>query len=186
MAFTIRTMREFALEAWGPFGGTVVDAWSALNDLYFDGKLKPVPLVLTNAQPFGRRLAFCSYGSAGRTITLNVPKQSVSLVADNGTLLHEMVHQALSEAGEDTAHSSGAWRREIMRLHRQITRGEIIWAGRSTTKRDPLSKRVIRYNEPGEAGLSSITQGQIAAWPQGFGFSLGKLGATPRHARLSK
>lgn len=184
MAFTIQTMREFAVEAWGSRGGLVVDAWSTLNERYFDGKLRPVPLVLTNAQPFGRRLAFCSYGSAGRTITLNVPKHALSLVADNGTLLHEMVHQALSEAGEDPTHSSNAWRREIMRLHKQITHGEIIWAGRSTTMRDPRSKKVVRYNEPGEAGLPSITQGQIAAWPEGFGFSLGKLGSSPRFVKL--
>ena len=65
---------------------------------------KPVPLVITNAQPFGKRLAYCSYGStagSGRTITLNVPKLHGTLLADNNTLLHEMVHQFLFERGED-------------------------------------------------------------------------------------
>jgi hypothetical protein len=56
------------------------------------------PLVITHAQPFGKRLAFCSYAGGdrgGRTITLNVPKARGSLLADNNTLLHELVHQLL-------------------------------------------------------------------------------------------
>jgi hypothetical protein len=74
--------------------------------------------VITHTQPFGKRLAFCSYSSStsGRTITLNVPSQHKSLLADNNTLVHEMVHQFLFERGEDGTHSSAGWRREIMRL----------------------------------------------------------------------
>lgn len=177
--FTLEAMKAFAIEAWGPFGGEVVDAWSVLNDRYFDGHLRPVPLVLTQAQPFGRRLAFCSYGTAGRTITLNVPKLHTSLVADNGTLLHEMIHQHLVERGEEASHRSDGWRREIMRLNRRIT-GEPIWAGRTTTKRDPKSKRVVRYNEPGENDTPSKSQGEIAVWPDGFSIHLGELGSRPR------
>ena len=36
----------------------------------------------------------------GRTITLNVPTMFTDLIADSGTLLHEMVHQYLNERGE--------------------------------------------------------------------------------------
>jgi hypothetical protein len=92
--------------------------------------------------------------SAVRTITLNVPRQAQSLVADNGTLLHEMVHQHLNQIGEDATHASAAWRREIMRLHSQIT-GTHIWAGRSMVKRDPASKKVVRLNEPVLAALTT-------------------------------
>jgi len=58
-------------------GFNVVKRWCEFNAVYFGGMLRPVPLVITNTQPFGKRLAFCSYNpnTSGRTITLNVPKQ---------------------------------------------------------------------------------------------------------------
>src|SRR5262249_60684982 len=88
------------------------------NERFFAGALRPVPLVLTNTLPFGKRLAFCSYDPdrSGRTITLNVPREHKELLADNGVLLHEMIHQYLNERGDDAAHNSEGWRREIMRL----------------------------------------------------------------------
>jgi hypothetical protein len=101
--FTVEDMCLFAGEAWGPLGLCIVSKWCEFNARYFDGALKPIPLVTTNAMPFGKRLAFCSHGNAdtgGRTITLNIPKDHDSLVADNNTLLHEMVHQFLVERGE--------------------------------------------------------------------------------------
>ena len=68
------------------------------------------------------------------TITLNVPKDHGLLLADNNTLLHEMIHQLLFERGEPAGHDSDGWRREIMRLTKVIT-GKEKWAGRSMTKR---------------------------------------------------
>jgi hypothetical protein len=137
-----------------------------------------VPLVLTNAQPFGKLLAFSSHdpsGTRGRTITLNVPKSHNVLVADNNTLLHEMVHQGLAEAGEDAKHDGAGWRREIMRLHAEIT-GQSLWAGRSRIIRE--NGKAVRRNAPSEAGLPSLTQKQIARWPHDTGLiELGTLGA---------
>jgi hypothetical protein len=143
---------------------------------YFDARLRPVPLVITNTQPFGKRLAFCSYcpDNKGRTITLNVPKHHNHLLADNDTLLHEMIHQRLFECGEDAAHASTGWRREIMRLHELIT-GHRIWAGRSMTKR--IDGKVVRINEAAADGTQSLTQGEIARWPHSAGINLGQLGA---------
>lgn len=165
MTFSLQDMHRFALEAWGPFGGSVVAKWEEFNTRYFAGTLKPVPLVLTHTQPFGKRLAFCSYSETGqgRTITLNVPKFHNELLADNNTLLHEMIHQWLNERGEDAAHASDGWRREIMRLHSEIT-GTQIWAGRSTTVR--RDGRVVRINVPHpQTGQVSLGQDQIARWP---------------------
>src|SRR5215471_14343872 len=121
--FTVEDMHRFAGEAWGQLGFNVVKRWCEFNATYFDGTLQPVPLVITNTLPFGKRIAFCSYNpnATGRTITLNVPKDHKSLVADNDTLLHEMVHQSLFERGEDAAHLSKGWRREIMRITKLIT-----------------------------------------------------------------
>jgi hypothetical protein len=184
MAFTLKDMQRFAGEAWGDFGLKVVDKWADYNERYFGGSLRPVPLVITHTQPFGKRLAFCSYNPGrGRTITLNMPKTTghgaYELVADNCTLLHEMVHQYLFERGEDAEHEREGWRREIMRLNKLIA-GKEIWAGRSKTMRDPEDKtRVLRRNEPHpETGKASLSQMQIARWPHDArGIKLGKLGS---------
>jgi hypothetical protein len=176
-SFTIDDMRRFAGEAWGELGTNVVEQWCRFNVAYFDNALKPVPLVITNTQPFGKRIGFCSYNpdSSGRTITLNVPFQFKHLVADNNTLLHEMVHQFLFERGENPAHMSAGWRREIIRLTKQIT-GKNIWAGPSKTVR--RDGGVIRINTPHpETKEPSLPQKVIARWPHdGLGINFGHLG----------
>jgi hypothetical protein len=180
--FTVEDMRRFAGEAWGPVGVKVVERWREYNATYFAGALQPVPLVITHTQPFGKRLSFCSYNpnTTGRTITLNVPAQKHSgrryeLLADNCTLLHEMVHQCLFERGEYAGHDGQAWRHEIMRLTKHMT-GREIWAGRSMTVRQ--GKRVIRINAPHpETKEPSLPQAAIARWPHdGLGIDLGQLG----------
>jgi hypothetical protein len=177
--FTVEDMRRFAGEAWGPIGVNIVERWCEYNAAYFDNALRPVPLVITNTQPFGKRLAFCSYNpnTSGRTITLNVPKMHKSLLADNNTLVHEMVHQLLFERGENAAHSSEGWRREIMRLTKQIT-GKEVWAGRSKTVRQD-DKRVVRINAAHpQTNEPSLPQAIIARWPHdGLGIDLGYLGS---------
>jgi hypothetical protein len=176
--FSFEDMERFASEAFGPRGLATVKKWAVFNKRYFGGKLRPVPLVITHAQPFGNRIGFCSYFQGnqyqGRTITLNVPKRHYVLLADNVTLLHEMIHQCLFENGERPEHASEGWRREIMRLHKQIT-GRHLWAGRSMTQR--IGDQVVRINQPADDGTPSLTQGQIARWPHDIGIDLGKLGA---------
>lgn len=189
--FTLSDMQRFAGEAWGELGVAIVRRWTAFNERYFAGQLRPVPVIITNAQPFGKRLAFCSYAAAdraGRTITLNVPKDHGTLLADNNTLLHEMIHQLLFERGEPAGHDGDGWRREIMRLNRLIT-GKEIWAGRSMTKRvagaDGKLSKVIRINAPHEDGRGSLGQAEIARWPhEGSGIDLGRLGEVIPSAKL--
>jgi hypothetical protein len=146
-------------------------------------------LVITHTQPFNRRLAFCSYnpGTLGRTITVNVPQHHRSLLADNGVLLHEMIHQALFEAGEHAAHDSEGWRREIIRLSKAIA-GQEIWAGRSITKRvlgeDGKLSKVVRINAPGPNGERSLGLDEIARWPHTIGIRLGRLGVVAPNSTL--
>ena len=179
--FTLLDMKRFAHEAWGPLGLRTVERWQEFNRQYFGGKLKPVPLVISQTLPFGSKVGLCSYkpGTSGRIITVNVPKYHAMLLADNGVLLHEMIHQVLCERGVDPSHASDGWRQEIMRLHKQITETEI-WAGRSITKRmlgnDGKKSKVIRINEPLD-GKKSLGQDEIARWPHSCGIKLGKLGA---------
>ena len=158
--------------------------WCEFNATYFDNALKPVPLVITNTLPFGKRIAFCSYNpdATGRTITLNVPKDKYGgrryqLLADNNTLLHEMVHQFLFELGEYPSHDGSGWRREITRLTKIITGNEIYAGPSKTVRRDG---RVVRINAPHtETKTPSLTQGIIARWPHdAFGIDFGQLGET--------
>jgi hypothetical protein len=175
--FTVDDMRRFAGEAWGPIGVDIVEKWCEFNARYFANALRPVPLVITNTLPHGRRLAFCSYnpGTFGRTITLNIPRQARRLLADNNTLLHEMVHQLCFERGEPAEHAGKPWRREIMRLTKVIA-GKDIWAGHSTVRR--IDGKPTRLNVPHpETGELSLPQAVIARWPHdGLGIDFGKLG----------
>jgi hypothetical protein len=175
LQFSVEDMRRFAAEAWGSLGVSIVEQWCEFNAAYFDAALKPVPIVITHAQPFGNRLAFCSYNidTGGRTITLNLPKSHNVLVADSHTLIHEMVHQFLFERGEYPAHDGALWRREIMRLTKLITRRDI-WAGASKTMR--RDGRIIRGNASNpETGALSLPQKVIARWPHDeIGIDLGR------------
>jgi len=85
----------------------------------------------------------------GRATTLNVPTMFTDLIADSGTLLHEMIHQYLNERGEPAGHDGEGWRCEIMRLHEMVT-GKKIWAGASKTVRK--GGRVVRINAPSRLG----------------------------------
>ena len=88
-----------------------------------------------------------------------MPKDPGLLLADNNTLLHEMIHQLLFECGEPAGHDSDGWRREIMRLTKLIT-GKEIWTGRSMTKRvkgtDGKLSKVVRISELHEDGRASL------------------------------
>jgi hypothetical protein len=183
MGFNTDDMHRFAAEAWGSLGLAIVDQWSKFNNNYFANELKPVPLVITHAQPFGKRLAFCSYAiseTSGRTITLNLPKRHTVLVADANTLLHEMIHQYLFERGEYPSHDGEPWRREIMRLNKLIT-GREIWAGRSKSARRKRDGKVIRINAAHSDGTKSLPQNQIARWPHdGVGIDFGHFNAHHR------
>jgi hypothetical protein len=188
----MRDMEHFASRAWGELGIGIVKRWAEFNERYFAGKLHPIPIIITPTLPFGGRIADCwSDIEPGRgLIRLNVPRKGRRLVADNNSLLHEMIHQRLFEAGEDASHASEGWRREIMRLQEAMT-GKPAWAGRQTTKRMPgpdgkLTK-IVLINKPKADGTPSLTQEQIARWPSGgTGISLGRLGEpvlAPTHER---
>jgi hypothetical protein len=182
--FSADDMERFVLEAWGKRGRGIVERWRFYNDQYFGGALRPIPIVITNTLPFGRILAFCAYSGAGndfgRRIVLNVPRDHDRLVADNGVLLHEMIHQFLQERGEDASHKEAPWRRELMRLHQALT-GKTIWAGHRTSKRvrgRDGSRVSVKLQAPGPESEPSLTQLQIACWPCGHGIDLDRLGAS--------
>jgi hypothetical protein len=175
--YTFNAMRRALVVGWGKKGAAVADAWRAFNALYFGNRLKPLPIFLTPATPYGKRLGWTCCAREVTHIALAAPGKGRLLVADRNTLLHEMIHQFLHERGEDTGHDGEPWRREIMRLTLQIT-GKEVWAGAPTVGKRKLpdgSRASCRHNRPHpETGAPSLTQCQIACWPHdGVGIDLG-------------
>jgi hypothetical protein len=96
--------------------------------------------------------------------------------ADNGVLLHEMIHQFLQERDEDPKH-----------MGRALVAGDYapdeghhrdIWAGKSKTVRQ--GEKVVRMNAPRPVtGEPPLGQADIASWPHSIGIDLGRLGEMP-------
>jgi hypothetical protein len=172
--YTAREMRRALVVGWGRLGARVAECWEEYNRLYFGGRLKPLPVFLTPAMPYGRLLGWTCCGGAVTHIALAAPKDGEVLVADRGVLLHEMVHQLLHESGEGTGHGGEGWRREVMRLHKRLT-GKEVWAGKPTVFKGK-DRKSVRGNKPHpETGAPSLTQGDIARWPHSVGIVLGAL-----------
>jgi hypothetical protein len=51
-AFTVEDMRHHAAEAWGQIGADIADTWRKLNAAYFDGALRPIPLIVSQTFAF--------------------------------------------------------------------------------------------------------------------------------------
>ena len=153
-------MRDFMHHGWGPVGIRVAEAWREFNDRYFDGRLKPVPITLVATSPHGHWLGLTSGMRPGNgnavcrchLLQLTYPNGGRQLIADRGVLLHEMVHQALVEAGLYPSHDGEPWRNEITRLHLVLT-GERLWCAYDQVKKiDGKSVRVPKpAPEPGHA-----------------------------------
>ena len=177
-AYAPGEMRRALVAGWGRLGGRVADYWDEYNRAYFGGRLRPLPIFLTPATPFGRRIGWTCCGGAITHIALAAPTRGTVLVADRCTLLHEMVHQHLHEKGEDFKHAGEPWRREIMRLHLALT-GREIWAGKSSVGKkitEDGDRVSVRANVPHpETGEASLSQAAIARWPYGARIDLGPL-----------
>jgi hypothetical protein len=176
--YTREEMRHALVVGWGALGGRVADAWGEYNALYFGGRLAPLPIFLTPVSPYGHWVGLTCISKSVTHIALTAPRDGTRLVADRDTLLHEMVHQYLFEAGVCPHHAGGPWRWEIMRLHKQIT-GQDIWAGKYTVAKrvtDHSDRVSVRTNAPHpRTGQASLGQQQIARWPHGTDIKLGPL-----------
>jgi hypothetical protein len=168
---TFAQMKAFLRTGWGALGERVAETWLRLNRKHFKGKLQPIPIVLTAVSPYGHWCGLTTSSPHVRRahlIELTWPRLYQTLRADAGVLLHEMVHQHLTECGANPKHEAQAWCDEVMRLHFDIT-GKMIWAAPETVgkeKGDDGKRKSIRKQAPdpitGEAGL---TRSEIAGWP---------------------
>jgi hypothetical protein len=176
--YTYIQMRQALTVGWGPLGARVAKGWLDYNRVYWEDKLKPLPIFLTPTSPYGHWIGLTCCSETVTHIAMTAPRVGKVLVADRNTLLHEMIHQYLFETGQDPKHEGEPWRKEIMRLHELLT-GETIWAGAYTVKKVRQAngrRKSVKGNraEP-RAGRPSITQGEIARWPQSLGIRLGSL-----------
>ena len=172
--FTESNLRDFLRTGWGAAGERVADHFFDLNDRYFAGKIKPVPIVITPTSPHGRWLGL-TCGNARQNsaslIYLTRPSRGDSLVADRGVLLHEMIHASLMQRGDDPGHDGQPWRDEITRISRACNR--TITAMPTKVKKVKMpdgsrkSKRIVQGG--------SLTQKEIATWPESIGLDFGDL-----------
>lgn len=175
-------MKTFMSHGWGPTGARVAAHWMEFNQLYFDGKLQPIPICIVQSPPYGHWLGCTACNMTRKRahlIQLSYPKgtfkhgrhyQPPVLVADRATLLHEMIHQHLVELGKDPGHDTPGWCAEVMRLHRVIT-GVKIWAAQEKIGKTKMvdghrSSRRYQPKDP-ETGATSLDWGSIARWPIG-------------------
>jgi hypothetical protein len=169
---TFAQMKAFLQTGWGKTGLAVADAWLLFNKRYFGGKLQPIPIVLTATSPYGHwsGLTTCNARRPrAHLIEMTAPRMSGNaLRADRGVLLHEMIHQHLTESGRWPKHDGEAWCEEIMRLHFAIT-GKTIWAApeKIGKQKDDDGKRKSVRKQAADPidGRPSISQAAIASWP---------------------
>ena len=165
-------MEAMLNRAFGERGIETARAWQAYNTSYFDSRLEPVPIFHVAATPDSRWWGLCT-GSWNQRRVANI---QIGKAAGDGwreTLLHEMVHQALFEAGLVPGHDGEPWRNEIMRISRDHF-GVEFWAGAYTVakiRREPGRRISIRVNKSGPAGEASLPQSDIAHWPRSVGIT---------------
>src|SRR5579884_2856783 len=115
----LRDYHKAAEILWGEAGAWSVEEYQRLNELYFSGKLPPVPLVI-GLTAYGRCLGLTRHQAIWGGLVPRITLQS-SLFARgtanvSDTILHEMVHVRLMLAGLDHSHNGRPWCAEIVRL----------------------------------------------------------------------
>jgi hypothetical protein len=181
-AITFADMKTFLSIGWGELGERVADAWRELNKRHFKNALEPLPIILVNTSPYGRWMG-CTYcnlkKSRAHLIQLAVARQKSFLRADRGVLLHEMLHQHLTEQGHSPKHEHAPWCDGIMQLHFDLTGKRIFAAPETVTKSKDLDPRTgkrksirVPRRHP-ITGITSLDRMAIATWPHSLGLDLG-------------
>ena len=176
-------MRRFLEIGWGDLGLRVASVWADYNERYFAGRLEPIPILLVSTSPYGHWLGctYCAHWKKrAHLIQLTWPSAGRVLVADQGVLLHEMIHQHLAERGVTPKHEAQPWCDEIMRVHEAVT-GKRIWATPEIVRKlakdkDTGKRKSQRIQAPDPVtGRPSLDRLEIATWPQSVGLQLGRL-----------
>src|SRR6266567_9350951 len=74
-------MRSFLEHGWGELGIRVADCWRDFNDCYFDGRLKPLPIVLVATSPHGHWLGLTHPPASCQGFVLVRTRQSLVIAS---------------------------------------------------------------------------------------------------------
>jgi hypothetical protein len=165
---TVEQLREMMGWAYGPEGEQLADLWQALNVRLWDGRLDPVPMWLPTCTDWGRWIGLYRGNPDHRSLSIQV-KWQLSPRDRADVLLHEMVHQALHEGRQCTAHNAVPWCQEIMRITQELW-GVSIWASPAVPRR--VGGKSTRVQALSPDGRESISRKRIASWPHSLALSL--------------
>lgn len=146
---------------WPSYGAWAYEEWRRLNLLCFGGELSPVG-VLWGLTPHGRSQGH--YRAEDQTITLHLSLIENGSLLDkhhaSDVLLHEMVHQRISEldmpSTGTSAHNCQAWVSEVNRIS-PLLGLEV----RAAVVRQKRIDGKVRWSP--EVGF--LSQKELAEWP---------------------
>jgi hypothetical protein len=166
--------RAVQADMFGDAGAWAYDEWHHHNTAYFDGRLA-YGWILWGLTPHGHRLGETQLVNGTGRITLHP-----SLVAPSSShpwnraarlwntrtasdvLLHEMIHQALYQRGDDSEHNGRPWCDEIERLS-PIVLGRTVKAEPVNPRRITLPDRTSKVVRRARKGF--LSRDAIAHWP---------------------
>ena len=171
---TIKEVRKACGWILGEEGEQIADLWSALNDIVFFGALRPAPISFPQSLPYGHCIGqtICEGGKGEEQIEIQNGK---SFQGKADILLHEMLHQSLSQQNRNISHNSDDWCGEIMRITALIW-GEALWASRVQVGKEVIGhkdgrqiRKSVRRQAESPDGVLSAPMDLIKTWPDSFG-----------------
>lgn len=154
--------------AYSDRGVVLSKAWVRINEEYFDGVLKPCPILLPSSPPYGHWIGLCSNNEFGETVHIQL-KRDMTLENHIDVLLHECLHSYLFARGLSAKHNDIPWCEHIIKLTKRIW-GIDIWASPSVPRRiKGISKRIQKTSPTGQI---SIVRSDIARWPHSLNLHL--------------
>jgi hypothetical protein len=145
-----------AERCFGELGRKTIFLWQRYNEEYFSGSLEVTPVLYVPTSPYGHWIGL---HRADRNIYLMPPAPSRPWSRVRAVLLHEMIHQNLSQSGKDVRHAGEPWCREIMRISMHFDRK--IWAGKYTVR----NGQRVNTAPPLATNARILNQREIASWP---------------------
>ncbi len=165
---SFKEMQTMLKWSYGDEGLTLAESWRRWNERLWEGRLQPVPIIQPTATPYGHWIGLYSYNHENQSLSIQL-KRGCPLSDKIDILLHEMVHQGLSESCNDPSHNAIPWCQEIIRITKAVWDIDI-WASPSVPrKRDGRS---IRIQKPSPNGEPSIPLKAIASWPHSLGLKV--------------
>lgn len=159
---------------FGDRGERIADLWQEINRVVFASTVRPSPITFPATFPYGHCIGLTYTGNPDsfESIQLKAGMRDDEMA---GVLLHEMLHQFLSQERRITKHNSKDWCGEVMRITKLIW-GVDVWAapvtiGKEVVGRDEDGKQVrrsVRRQAAAPDGKPSPSMELIKRWPHSF------------------